>query len=695
METKRNKKNQLKTKKNNTDKNISNDEDDLLKDSINKVNDWYTYFNEHIERARNFLIFLYVDQWDLNIREARELSSRPTMEFNKITSIIRAILGENRNNSPALTVRGIGKDIRQKTVDIYEGLISHIQYESDADIVYQVAGKHGLEVGWGAARVVAQYESPESFDQCLRILPIMDFQAAFWDPSAQKSDKSDGDYCGVYTVISKEKFKKLYPEVENPQDVTGLTNTYYVNWSTRDTVMMAEIYYKEYSKEKLIQLSDGKSFNEKEAKNILEMQEKFLETNPDAEIMGFTPLTIVNEKEDMNYKIKYIKFVQNKILEKTDYPGRILPIPYFEGDSTVIDGEQIPVPYIQDAIDTQKLINYIGSEIAYGILRSRKETVVGTPQNFAGFENDWINPDQVQGYLEFNYDKNGGKPEFIKPPAFNEAFLQAYGNCTEDLKQVLGRYEESRGQESNAISGRAINARQRASNLPANVYKDNNHRGMKQTGKILIDMIPHVYDTERTVMVRDKDGKTKSVEINKSNGFKMQPDGDFEPQIENDLTEGKYDIEIRVDGSFDAQQAEAMDILIRLCQVNPKISDLIPDLIAEVSGLKNTTQLVERLRTLVPPAIIAKENGTPPPPPPQQPPDPNIMIQMQKNKIAEEQNQLKAKQLVLEEQKLMQEAKLAGIDGQVGLAKAAAEIHKISTQKDIAILNHANALHHK
>jgi len=687
----------------------SSNEDDieeptLLDASIQKVEEWYSKFNEHIERARNFLTFLYVDQWDLNIRQARELINKPTMEFNKLTAIVRGILGEYRENSPTLTVRGVGTKVKQQTVDIYEGLIRHIEYESDADIAYQIAGRHGLECGWGAARVVSEYESPTSFNQVLRIKPIMDFQSAFWDPTATDANKADGDYCGVYSVLSLDKFKKYYGKIcPNPQGVSGLTGNYYVQWNTRDTVMICEMYLKEYFEENIVQLSDDKEMTAKEAKEVLDKQEQYLAQNPDAELMGFEPLSIANERVSRDYKMKHIIFVQNKILEETEYPGRILPIPYFEGDSTVIDGEQIPIPYIQDAIDTQKLMNYIGSEIAYGILRSRKETIMATADMIAGHEDDWLNPGQVQGWLEYNFDRTAGKPEFINPPAFNDSFMTAYNNCNRDLMQILGRFEESRGEETNAVSGKAINARKTASNKPVNLYDSNNQRGIKQIGKICLDMIPHIYDNKRDIMVMGKDRKSKSVAINQPNGFEMNPGGDIEERVDNDLTNGKYDIEIRVDGSFDAQQSQAMDVMIRLAQVNPAIGNLIPDLLAENSGLKNTPQMVERLRTLVPPPIIAKEDGMPPPPPPQQPPNPEIMVQMGRNKIDEDKNKIamaeldvKKNQQYLDEQKIMQEANATNVNAHVGLTKAAAEVDKVATQKNIAILKHADTMtkHH-
>lgn len=676
------------------------EENSVLNESVQKVNDWYSYFNEHIERARNFLTFLYVDQWDMTIRQAREQVNKPTMEFNKLTSIIRGILGEFRNNSPALTVRGVGKDVKQDAIDLREGLIRHIHYESDADIAYQVAGRHGLECGWGAARVVAEYDGPKTMKQVLRVKAIMDFQSAFWDPTATEANKSDGDYCGVYTMYSMDRYKKQYGKIcPNPESVSGLSGNYYIRWNTRDTVLIAEMYFKEFYDKKLVQLSDGKEMWADEAKEVMDMQEQYMSSNPDHDMMGFVPLTIENTRDVRDYKIKHIKFVQNKILEETDYPGRLLPIVYFEGDSTVIDGEQIPIPYIQDAIDTQKLINYIGSEIAYGILRSRKETIMGTSDMFEGHEDDWLNPDRVQGWLEYNHDKNAGKPEFVTPPVFNPTFITAYQNSTQDLMQILGRFEESRGQESNAISGVAINARQRAENKPVNLYDDNNQRGIKQIGKVLLDMMPHIYDTEREVMVMGADNKSSAVDINKQNGFRMLPNGDVEPNIENDMTKGRFDIEIRVDGSYDAQMAQAMDTLIRLATINPAIANLIPDLLAENSGLENTQQLVERLRTLVPADIIAKEDGKqlPPPQPPQ--PDPMIAIQEGRNKIDSDKNQVAMMQLqsksrdqAIEEQKLMQEAQLAGLNAKVDLSKAAAEVHKATTQKDIAILNHGNSM---
>ncbi|MHB1222411.1 MAG: portal protein, partial [Gammaproteobacteria bacterium] len=144
------------------------------------ITSWYDVSSEHIERGRNYLTFLYVDQWDLNVKSAREAVGKPCMQFNKVTTMVRSVLGEQRLNSPTLTVRGVGSKATQQDVDVRDGLLRQIQYESDADIAYQVARKHAMEVGWGGGRVIAEY-IPGTFLQRLRVIPIMDFQAGFWD----------------------------------------------------------------------------------------------------------------------------------------------------------------------------------------------------------------------------------------------------------------------------------------------------------------------------------------------------------------------------------------------------------------------------------------------------------------------------------------------------------------------------------
>lgn len=676
----------------NTDKDKPTDEIEKVREFMKSIESFYEYFGDHIYRARNILTFLYVDQWDNSVRQNRENLNKPTLSFNKLVPLVRAICGEQRENTPALAVRDVTVDftVPQQQIDDFTDLVREISDYSSADVIYQIAFKQMLECGWGSARVCTKYEDANSFHQIIYIEPIVDFQSAFWDPLAQNPDKSDGDFCGVYQIVSREKFKRDYPDIEIPESVMPNSMQYFLPWDSQDAIIEGELYQKEFFTKTICELSNGKTLPKKEADELIALQEKALAEKPHLHLLGYQEITIENTRKVRDYKIRHYKFIQNKILEETVYPGKILPIPYAEGDSTVIDGRRIPLPYVQEAIDTQKMINYIGSEIASAILRSRKETVIGIAQNFEDNPDEWRNPDQVQGALTYAPGPNGERPEFITAPVFSESLMAAYQNSNNDLQSVTGRYDEANGRETNAQSGSAIAQRRNASSKPVKVYTDNLARFIRQIGLIIMDLVPHIYDgKDRTVVVRGADGATRKVVLNQRKGMKYNAMGDMEDEISNDVSKGKYDIEVRVDGSFDAQRAAALDFLLRYGAVNPNAVNLIGDMVAENSGLESASKLIKRLETLLPPAILAQEKGLPPPPPsPPPPPPPQLIIEQMKMETAKGDQQVAQAKQAAEMAKIQMDGQAMGLDYQAAYTKSMAEIIKSHNSVKEAALDH-------
>ena len=72
----------------------------------------------------------------------------------------------------------------------------------------------------------------------------------------------------------------------------------------------------------------------------------------------------------------------------------------------------------------------------------------------------------------------------------------------------------SLGARSNETSGRAILARQREGDVSSFHFSDNQVRAIRHTGRVIIDLLPHFYDTARVVRVRGEDGTERSVPIN-------------------------------------------------------------------------------------------------------------------------------------------------------------------------------------
>jgi hypothetical protein len=63
----------------------------------------------------------------------------------------------------------------------------------------------------------------------------------------------------------------------------------------------------------------------------------------------------------------------------------------------------------------------------------------------------------------------------------------------------VGQYQSDMGAPSNERSGAAINARQRQGDNATFHFLDHQAIAIRFTGKILIDLIPKIYDTERVL----------------------------------------------------------------------------------------------------------------------------------------------------------------------------------------------------
>jgi len=214
-----------------------------------------------------------------------------------------------------------------------------------------------------------------------------------------------------------------------------------------------------------------------------------------------------------------------------------------------------------------------------------------------------------------------------------------------DIQSCTGMYNAQLGEQGNEISGNAIDARTKRGAYATYIPFDSLNRAIACTASIIDEMIPIVYDTERTMMLNMKDAGNTQITLN-------QQMDEYGGQTQNDMTQGKYKIRLIPGPSWEGQKQENLESLNMILQANPELFNMVADLYVENLPLANSNELRNRLRTLVPPEIIeAGKTGQPIPPKPQQP-DPIIMVKMQEL-------QLKQQQLQMEQQKLMMDNKLS------------------------------------
>ena len=328
-----------------------------------------------------------------------------------------------------------------------------------------------------------------------------------------------------------------------------------------------------------------------------------LEADEDDRMALYVDGKLVRIEEEREYKKSVFihkKMAGDYILEESEFPSEDCPVIFVDQNSTYDkEGKQICRSFITDAVDAQRFLNYLGTQIAYLLKISRWDQFLGSKENARSPQTQkiWTNPAAVQGLLMYDESPTGMKPEQLRPPELPMSLINQYQRAIEDMYTSTGMYPSRLGQEGNEISGAAIDARTRQGSYPTYVAFNSINRAITAGGKIVNQMIPRVYDTQRVLSLMMPDEGQKNITVN-------QQMDEYGENIKNDIRKGSFDVRLQAGPSYEGQKAEALQSLNLALQGNPQIFNLVADLYAENLPLTNTLELRNRFKTLVPPEII-------------------------------------------------------------------------------------------
>jgi hypothetical protein len=659
-------------------------ENEVIDKAQKNCANWFRYWAENIERGRIDRRFLFSSQWTGDEINSLRQRHKPVVQFNQLHDHVKKVVGEFRKNTPMVTVYAVNEEIDSNLIDIAEDIVTGVFYQSRNDIVDQTACENVLTFGYGAMWVLTEYENNESFHQIIKTKKISMPENVFFDPSAKEVDKGDGDFCGYLQMYTAEEIENYFGKT----DVTSFAAP--MEWNALFTFLQSEeaqialchYWQKEYFDKEIAELSDGSVLEKGEYNKLKKSFDllSFADQQMVIQEIGEPFPEIKRTRKVKDYTIKGYILGGEESIKETEWPSKYLPGVYVDGYSTILDGKQHTQSFIHHAKDAQRLVNYCAVEILQALKNSRREPYLGTAEMTEGYEEIWRNPDLQQGMLLYKPHIIGNQvltPQPQTPIPFNQAFLQQYERATGDVNRILGRFEAVSGEQSNEISGTALSNRIRQGNLGSFIYFDNVERAQESIGRIVLDLIPSIYDGERTLMLHAENEEPKKVVINQTG-----EDG----KVMNDLTELKNKLEIRIKlgANSEMQRQEHLEYLMMLLKAIPESTNLVADLVAANIPVGNMPKLVERLKTLVPPAILAKEEGKEPPPP-----QPSFQEEMAKQEmqlkakeleLRDNEHQIQAAKLMMEGDKMQQETELTKM-------KTSAEIEKANIDRNAKIMS--------
>jgi hypothetical protein len=586
------------------------------------------------------------EQWPNDVVRAREREGRPCLTINRLPTFIRQVTNDARLNKPAIKVHPVDDHSDPETAEIINGLIRNIEVSSNADAAYIQALESSVTSGLGYFRISMDYACDDVFDMDLKIDRISNPFTVYADPDGIEVDSSDWMYAFVTEWMPKEKFEHKYKDAlvaDWDADSTGDTE-----WVTEDSVRIAEYWKREEITRDIVQLSDGSTWD------IDEYSER-------KEIFDMSGLTIARERKAMSYKVTQYILCGGQVLETNPWPGKYIPIVPVYGDEINVDGKRHLVSLIRFAKDPQRMFNYWRTASTELVALAPKAPFIGPAGAFDTDADKWATANtKSHPYIEYDGGIAPQRQPFSGVPA---GALQESLNASDDMKSIIGMYDASLGARSNETSGKAIMARQREGDISTFHFIDNLSKAIRHAGRILIDLIPKVYDKPRVVRILGPEDDSENVKIN-------QQTEDMDKIY--DLTVGRYDVTVSSGPSFTTRREEAVAQMTDMIRAYPDVAPLIGDILAKNLDWPGADEIAKRLKAMLPPQIKQMEDEGKS----EIPPEAQAMMQSMQQNLQQMQQQMQ--QGMQEFQKV--QAENQGLKTQISSKSVDKEIKDVEAQ---------------
>lgn len=626
------------------------------KEIIQAARDCFDDFEEresdNLSRARGAIEFRSLNQWPDAIKRDRENKnqdggSRPCPVLDKTNQYVRLIVNEERQNRAAIKIRPVDDKADKRVAEVYTGIIRHIEESSNALTAYSTAGEHAIDGGFGYFRIIADYCDPLSFEQDIKIKRIPNrFSVALGRHN--EPDASDCTQGLVWEDVDKETLKAEYPKAKMNGFEAG------DEWVTDDTIRVAEYMWIEEDKITIHLMPDG---------SVMEGDE----------MEGATA-----SRTTMKRTVKWAKITGTEVLEERDMLGSYIPIIKVIGNEIFMpDGTQRLSGLVEDMMESQRLHNYAHAGFIEHVALAPRAPWIAEETQIEGYEEDYADANRKNiAVLKYkaSADSTGQAlpmPQRLSPPGVATGWQQVLQNTEHGIEAAIGMYGPSVGAKSQEKSGIALQE-QKTQGMTVNYhFPDNLARSIQHAGRIMVEWIPGIYDTQRVARMLGEDDIPENAYLNPDQEEAVSDRMDkFGQRIGEsyNLNVGKYDVTVSTGPSYTSKRQEAFANRTQLLKGNPEMMAIIGDLVFESDDTPGSDKIAERLKLTLPPEIKQaeqqKDSGD----------DPKALMQqaMQAQQMLDQQQQMMQQQ-GQELQQLQQDAMAAKADADAAITQLNAE----------------------
>lgn len=565
------------------------------------------FWSENYEKMKEDIRFAAAspdDPWQWEKADVEARKDRPMLTINKMPQHIRQVTNDIRQNRPSIRFRPADDKADPEVADILMGLTRHIEANSDADIAYDTASDIQVTAGLGYIRVLTDYVNDESFDQDIFIGHVEDTFRCWDDPDSVEPAGADRKWFFYEDSLTEKDFKAQYPDAD-PVDWDFASAD---DWFSGDRKIRIVEYFEIVEKPATLCLYQNGTTGFKG------------DPLPQGVIEGERPI-----KERKTYKCTCVwrKLNGQQILEGgvegKEFPSKYIPWARVIGNFYKVEGKIVISGLVRNAKDSQRMYNVAQSAIVERVLLSPKAPWLSPVEAIEGHEAVWQTANtKNHSFLPYNSVTEDGnpipQPVRQQPSQIEPGLNQIAMGASDDIKSETGQYDASLGERSNETSGKAIMARQREGDNATYHYVDNLSRAIRHVGRIILDMIPRVYDTQRVARIIGEDDEQSNATLDPNNPEPLTEVRDENNEIKRIFNPnvGTYDVYTTTGPSFTTRRMEAVEAMTQMTQANPQLWQVIGDLLVKNMDWPGAEDMAKRLKVTLLPAVqeeIGKEDG--------------------------------------------------------------------------------------
>lgn len=548
-------------------------------------------------------------QWPNRIRNNRDLDARPCLTMNIARQHNLQIINEAKQNKSSVAFRATGGAATKDAADMYEAMFRQVEYASDAQEAYETACEYQVAGGWGWWRLVTEYEGNNTFNQCFRIKRVWDPLSVYLDMDCQTKNGSDARYAFVFDLVPNDQLNEAYPWLKGmgveASPLGGTTSE--DSWNIKDHTRVCEYFRKVPKSDKLASFIDPKTGQRAQLKKSKMPQEVW-------DVISKAPLTKIRDITD--WEIQWFLIVGQRVVDKTIWPGKYIPLVRVLGEETVIDGVLDRKGHTRAMKDAQRMYNYNASaQVEFVALQGKTPWIVAA-RAIEDYESMWntanVTNHSVLVYNHLNDEGQEGtvpKPEKSPPPTASPAFDTGMETAFNQMMMTSGQWQNQMGMGGNERTGTAIGRRQEQGFTAVFHFQNNYAEALRFTGKQFLDIAPKILDTKRLMKLQMDNGEDFDLEINPQAQQAFQQTLDENQKVIWRVLNpnlGEYDVQAEVGPAYGTRREETVRAMTLLLTQNPQLTAVIGDLLLSAMDFKEAGEAAQRLKRMVPPQALGQ-----------------------------------------------------------------------------------------